>query len=372
MRDFDYFLYENNDPCEMAPNAFNPRRLMNRATSAVLQAILDKPDSACAADALRGTFGTDEINGLLRAGFLREDGDAIAIAFPFFVHEDAGILRAYCRHYATKLADRLTRTLPACRRIAGRIDNGYPEEINLYHVLCARVFDGALFDCLSESGLVATHKRQPSGLDYILTAYEKCEALDSFSNKLLCSYNRFADAACSLQSFGDADGDRHDLYRFARRLEAGQTADSEAELRRLWRALGDDARSALLRATVSLHRTGNCAPGARRLLEAFGYADDRGICVPVYGASVRSVVEELRDTVWCAVEDELRAALTAPAMLDALACKRQGAAQEELNNELYHLLFGSVNEELVRRGIVASPAYHPGEGRYLKAMELDE
>lgn len=43
-----------------------------------------------------------------------------------------------------------------------------------------------------------------------------------------------------------------------------------------------------------------------------------------------------------------------------------------MNNELYHLLFGTVNSELAQRGIVASPTRRPGEGRYFKAMELDE
>ena len=368
MRDFNYFLYENDDPDRIACNALNPRRFMNTETSGVLSAILD----GSSAEGVCRAFGADKIDSLIRAGFLRREGGVVNIAFPFFVEEDAEVLRAYCRHYAAKIADSLAEALPACRRIVQRIENGYGEEINLYHVLCGMVFDGVLFDCLSENGLGATHKRQPSGLDYILTAYEKCEALDGFANKLLCSYNRFADETCALESFRDADGNRHDLYCFARRLEAGHTNEDEAALCRLWRGLGDDPRGAILHAATSLYRTGSCDPAAHRLLRAFGYADERGICVPVYCASVQEVVDDMRDAVWNAVEDELHAALTAPPMLDALACKRHGVAQGELNNELYHLLFGTVNCVLAERGIVASPAYRPGEGRYLRAMELGE
>ena len=368
MRDFDYFLYESDDPDRIAGDALNPRKFMNAETSGVLSAILDGSD----AEGVCRAFGEDKIDSLILAGFLRREGGEVNIAFPFFVREDAEILRAYCRHHAARLADGVEAALPEIRRIIRRIDNGYGEAINLYHVLCGMVFDGVMFDRLSESGLIATHKRQPLGLDYILTAYEKCDALDRFSKKLLCSYNRFANDTCALESFGDADGNRHDLYRFARRLEAGQTTDDEAELRCLWRGFGPDVRGTILREAAALYRTGSCDPTAHRLLKAFGYADERGICVPVYGASTNDVVMELREAVWRAVEDGLREALTAPPELDSLACRRHGAAQEEMNNELYHLLLGTVNCALADRGIVASPAHRPGEGRYLKAMELDE
>ena len=371
VREFDYFLYEVSDPDEAAKSTLNPRGLMNAETSAVLSAMIDQGEEGENGEALRRAFGRERIDRLMLAGFLREDGGKMRIAFPFFLREDAEILRAYCRDYAARLADSLMPALPACRRSVRRIENGYCEEINLYHVLCGMVLDGVLFDRLCENGLVLTHRRRPSGLDYILIAYEACEALDSFANKLLCSYNRFTDGRCALQSFGDADGDRHDLYRFARRLEAGKTTEAEAELCRLWREIEPDARGTLLCAAESLHRTGGCDPSARRLLTAFGYADEGGLCVPVYGAGAQDVVLELRDIVWNAVEGGLREALSAPPELDALACRRHGAAQGELNNELYHLLFGTVSGVLAQRGFVASPAYRPGEGRSLKSMELD-
>ena len=367
MREFDYFFYLNSDPEALAGGALNPRALMNGRTSAVLSAALD----GCGFDALRRTFGEEEIDRLVSAGFLRREGGAAYPAFPFFVREDAECLRAYCDHYAVRLADALTGSLAACREIVRTIDNGVAETVNLYHVLCGMVFDGALFDCLSEAGLVATHRRQPSGFDYILIAYEQCGELFEFANALLCSYNRFTDGVCALESFGDADGDRHDLYRFARRIEAGGTTAAEEELCRLWHALGTDVKGTILREAEALYRTGRCAPDARRLLEAFGYADGGGICVPVYGTAARKAADAMSEVVWRALEGELRAALTGPRMLDALTCRRCGAAQSEVNNELYHLLFGTVGGELARRGVVASPPHRPGEGRYLKAMEID-
>lgn len=47
-----------------------------------------------------------------------------------------------------------------------------------------------------------------------------------------------------------------------------------------------------------------------------------------------------------------------------------GVPFAEIANELYHILFGSVNEELTVRGIVPSPLFRQGEGRYLKCIEI--
>ena len=47
-----------------------------------------------------------------------------------------------------------------------------------------------------------------------------------------------------------------------------------------------------------------------------------------------------------------------------------GVPFNEIANELYHILFGSVNEELMVRGIVSSPLLRQGEGRYLKCIEI--
>ena len=140
MRDFNYFLYENDDPDRIACNALNPRKFMNAETSCVLSAILNGSD----AESVFRVFGREEIDRLVRAGFLRLEAGAVSIAFPFFVEEDAEVLRAYCRHYAAKIADGLAEALSACRRIVQRVENGYAEEINLYHVLCGMVFDGVL------------------------------------------------------------------------------------------------------------------------------------------------------------------------------------------------------------------------------------
>lgn len=49
---------------------------------------------------------------------------------------------------------------------------------------------------------------------------------------------------------------------------------------------------------------------------------------------------------------------------------RYGVNRLEIANELYHIVFGSVNEELVAQKIVSVPQNLPEEGRYFKCIEL--
>lgn len=41
----------------------------------------------------------------------------------------------------------------------------------------------------------------------------------------------------------------------------------------------------------------------------------------------------------------------------------------EVANEIYHSIFGEVNEALVRSGLVAEPEAISGEGRYFRSFE---
>jgi hypothetical protein len=45
---------------------------------------------------------------------------------------------------------------------------------------------------------------------------------------------------------------------------------------------------------------------------------------------------------------------------------------KETANELWHQIFGAVNEYLVKEGVVASPNYIEGQGKYLRSLEMPE
>ena len=52
-----------------------------------------------------------------------------------------------------------------------------------------------------------------------------------------------------------------------------------------------------------------------------------------------------------------------------LSAIAHGVDVRDIANEIYHLIFGETNEILVRSGLVSTPPYYPGEGRYFRSFE---
>lgn len=250
------------------------------------------------------------------------------------------------------------------------IDNGFPVALNLYHILCGMVFDGCFFDYLSSNGAVATSRQHPSGLVYLSVIYENCEELQQLSDGLLCSYNRFVNAKCSLQSFGDAQGNRFDFYRFFRLMEQGALSDRFKDAESLVLGLGDASKVRLLDEVVSLIQTGHCDPAVMSLLELFGYVRNGAVCVPVYTPEHQKYIAEIESIVEKRIGQAISDVLLDLAGSIDITAVRHGVPRPEIANELYHIVFGSINEELVTRGIVAAPQYASGEGRYFQCIEL--
>ena len=243
--------------------------------------------------------------------------------------------------------------------------------MNLYHILCGMIFDGAFFDFLSEKKALATSRIHPSGLDYLVVIYEKCEELATFSNYLLCSYNRFCNQHCSLQTFGDSLGNRSDFYRFFRLLEQNKLPASHEPLQTLIQTASLNKDIILAETAEWLHGK-PCSSSVMHLLEAFGYAVNGKPAVPVFKPEHRPIIAQIEKNIEQLLGHSIEETLHELSSTLNITAVRQGVNQLEIANELYHLVFGCINEELVCRGIVASPPLIPNEGRYFRCIELYE
>lgn len=362
MREFEYFLFENFDADQEARNPDNPRIFLGKQTDGILSQVADYQ-----------TVRADQtvVAQLISGGVLRCDGRRTLFDCPVFLKEDAAVLRSAAQEKSAVLADMLERKLCALKAACTRIKNGFGTEQNLYHILCGMVFDGYFFDYLCGRGVLATSRLHPSGLDYLSVIYEKCKELQTFSDKLLCSYNRLINEKCSLQSFGDARGDRFDFYRFFRLMEQGEPAPKFRNAEELFqKAFGKANKDALLSETLLLVQSGQCAPDAMRLLECFGYAENGKICVPVYKPEHRQYIMEIESIVENCIGEAVAGILHEQAVSMEITAVKHGVNDLEIANEIYHIVFGSINEELVRRGIVAQPIDVPGEGRFLRCIEV--
>ncbi len=368
MRRFEYFLFENFDPDESRDSPNNPRSILGENCDPLLTMV--SQGSALAAQC-RDFFGASLIDNLIHCGVLRQKDGFLFFDCPVFLREDAAVLKESIAREALILSDRLALGIGEIRQCCASIQNGFPVGQNLYHILCGMVFDGSFFDYLCRQGAVATSRKHPGGLDYLTVLYEKCGQLQSLSNNLLCSYNRLTDGKTSLQSFGDAQGDRFDFYRFFRLLEQGKHPEKFQHARFLLEAVGGAGKDYLLSQASSFVQTGHCSSPVLGLLEEFGYAKNGVSCVPVYTSKHRKAIEQIGFITEQVLGNAIVNSLSSlSAALDITAVRNQ-VSPLEISNELYHLLFGSINEALVQRGLVSTPQCFPGEGRYMKCIVLD-
>lgn len=367
MREFEYFLFEIFDADEESSNPGNPRSFFGKATDALLTEVAQ---SQVSYNRYCEKYSTQLVRKLIDGGILRPSGTALAFDCPIFLREDAVVLHRSIASKASALVDLLDNSMTVIRDCCGEIENGFPVELNLYHILCGMVFDGYFFDYLSDKGALATSRQHPSGLDYLTVIYEKCEELQTLSDGLLCSYNRFVNAKCSLQSFGDAQGNRFDFYRFFRLMEQGKLPDKFRDAEVLLDNFGCAGKDSLLDEAVSLVQTGECAPAAMALFELFGYVQGGTICVPVYTPDHQKHILEIESIVEKSIGKAMSDTLIELAGTIDITAVKHGVNRLEIANELYHIVFGAINEELAVRGIVAAPKHIPDEGRYFKCIEI--
>ena len=84
------------------------------------------------------------------------------------------------------------------------------------------------------------------------------------------------------------------------------------------------------------------------------------------------MLEALFRLVRQAADALVREALTDLRSCAGLTANRHRVAVAETANEVYHLLFGQVNECLVRDGVVEAPEDHGPQGRYRRAFEIHQ
>ena len=371
MREFEYFLFENFDADQESQNPCNPRRIFGTETDAVLSMIASQPEKTCVYQDCCDQFGTDIVRKMVDGGILRHSGAAVVFDCPIFLREDAAVLQDRSAEKSSVLASLLESKIAEIRACCAEIHNGFSVERNLYHILCGMVFDGSFFGYLCSKGALSVSRQHPSGLDYLSVLYEKCEELQTFSDGLLCSYNRLVNEKCSLQSFGDANGDRFDFYRFFRLMEREDIPGQYREAKSLlYEIYGGADKEALLLDVIMLVQSGQCAPAARNLLEQFGYVQNGDVCVPVYTPEHQKDITEIGNIAAQCLGEAMSDTLIDLAGSIDIAAVRHGVNRLEIANELYHILFGLLNEELVTRKIVAEPQHIPGEGRYFQCIEV--
>lgn len=371
LRRFEYFIYGNLDAEKESANPGNPRNFLGSETDAILSLIAQSARGTITYRECADQFGADTLRRLVDGGILRTDGASLAFDCPVFLREDAHVLHHEIAAKSKRLARLLEDQISEIRACCSLIKNGFSVGRNLYHILCGMVFDGGFFDYFCSRGTLAVSRRHPSGLDYLNVIYEQCHELNDLSDGLLCSYNRLVNEDCSLQSFGDANGSRFDFYRFFRLMEKGGVPANFKNIAAVFQEnYGENYKRDFLADVGSLIKMSKSTPTTPSILERFGYMENGAFCVPIYTPEHQKRIAEIENLVENILGEAISDTLLELSSSIDITAVRHGVNRLEIANELYHILFGSINEELVEAGIVANPQHVPGEGRYFKCIEV--
>lgn len=310
-----------------------------------------------------GDFDHAELlNALLNIDVLQIKDDHLGIAVPFFLSRDADVLKELSKKVANIIAAELLARKERIADIISRIDNGFPAERNLYHILCAYIFDGLMFDYLDENKLVTTSRIHNSGLDYLVILYEDSALLNEYSDMLLCSYNRLTVNGKGFVSFGDSNGNRNDFYRYNRQRELNLLSERERQYMTY-------PTEVLIDKFDRMARGEDIERSYVEVFERFGYCKDGKIVVPVYNTRSYDIADKLYRFIVGIVKEPVGNALALLQRETRLSAIAHGVDVRDIANEIYHLIFGETNEILVRSGLVSTPPYYPGEGRYFRSFE---
>lgn len=310
---------------------------------------------------------------LCRTGILRKENDHLFFDCPVIFHQDHPVLLQLTARHARYAVDLLLKHCNELYAIGAQKQDAFPPERHLYHLLCGGVLDGTIFDHLEQHQLVSTGKPLSTGADCLTIVYEDHSVLNGFSDGLLCSFNRLRTEQCTFVSFGDSKGYRRDLYRWfmCRSLLKPELADTPLDAMLATATLESLRAEAGKQWQAYMQGTPIPAPWLD-VFSHFGYLSGSSPTIPVYTHSeIDTCLSSLDELVIPLLLPILDEALRDIAASNNLTAIKHGVKPADMANEVYHILFGQINEQLVCSGIVTTPPEVPGEGRYLRCIEMN-
>ncbi len=376
--------YDALSPSYVSHKAFVPEILYQIAQS--MPYTLTQENLAEVLD-LDATIVESAINSLLRINAISEKSHAYKLNFTVFLESDIEALQ----HFVTDAKQAMVNQIAALETVIDKAlrplthRNRFTRERWLYHILCDSIFDGLAFDYFDKKGYFQSSKAQPGGRDYIIYGFENSPLVKQFSNNLLCSSNNFRSGSYVFNSFGDANGQRKDLFRFFKCINKSLASGSPFEAINLdYIQLNDENNKALAEAcgkfldkvlaeTVKYEELSHEEKAYADWMLKFEYLEvSEGVLrcvVPVFEKADERVMSAIADLVLEQVHAIVRDFFVQfERDMTEVTSVRHDIEFKEVAIELWHQLFGFTNEELAAKGVVSTPSYVPGEGRYFRSF----
>ena len=332
----------------------------------------------------------DLLSNMENIGMVSKNQDKYSVSFPVILEKDVPIIDNLTSSIALRLSKKIISHKQEIQNLASSIkcldEFGYDRI--LYHVIGCDILDGTVMKEFSKRCIFSTSKPQYDHRNYILFGYEQNEVVSCFSEKLLCSRNCIETADVDFVSFGDCNGNRQDMFRFMKQVTSNLnnvTPNPDLNLsyihileqhnRHLTQVCAEIIRKALY-TEKSASSFSNEEMDAIKFLKELKYIelDESGsviVTVPLFHADDERVIENISNYLIKLIEAEVASEFSnLKSKLQNLSAVVHGVDEKEIANELWHQVFGNINEHLVRDELFSTPESRSGEGRYFQAIYI--
>lgn len=332
----------------------------------------------------------DLLSNMEKIDMVSKKQNRYSVSFCVVLEKDLPIIDNLSQAIALRLTQKIMKHKQEILNLASRIKclDGFGYGRILYHVIGCDILDGTTFFDFNKRGILSISKPQYANRDYILVGFEQNEVVACFSDKTLCSRNRKIAAGVEFASFGDGNGNRHDMFRFMRQLTS-RLADVTPNLslnssyihileqqNKHLIEVCSEIITKVLRAEKSDPSFSDEENDALKFLEELKYIeiDESGrvkIVVPLFDADDAIPIDDISNYLIDLIGDDIASEFgDLKRKMQGLSALLHGIDEKEIANELWHQILGNINENLVQEGLFASPESIIGEGRYFQAIYI--
>ncbi len=375
---------------------FNPFTVYNQPHAAEILyqiASLDQSQRTRLEIAERLNIEVDRISVLvdemIHLNIISEFEECLSLNFTVILNEDVQKIDAFSLSLSQQIAKLLINESPFFDDCASRLNANPQFDVSrlLYHIIACEIFDGSAIDLLADHQLIKTSKLQKGNRDYILFGFEDHEKVTEMSDKLLCSCNTLTSNGVSFRSFGDGNGQRNDLYRHQNIIKQNiyKTRLNDDVNHSYMPIIEENLKKDVQILSELVHRINknennldlfsNEEKVYLKYLNTLEYIEIKNdrveISVPVFTVEDKLIMAEIHSKVMAIVLPLFKACVQSfPASMDITALKHN-VEVTELMNELWHQVFGNINEQLVEKGFLSQPPFIEGQGRYFRAIYFE-
>lgn len=306
---------------------------------------------------------------------IQDKNGYFCLNFPFFLDKDIKIIQSIVSNILNKSKEILTLNIQLIKQKVSKIYPNIRSELSLYHLLCGKIFDGIMFEFLEQQGLLKQSYIQNDNRDYMLIGYQNSHKCNKFNANLYCSFNNAKYNNNSLTSFGNANGDRLDYFRYFKLREKNTIYGKFSVLHKNFANLSSlDIIKISFNVIVNL--INNIPIEDNKYLKMLKYTNyidkNNKIIVPIFDDYINKTTllfNEVKEKLGCYFTNILNS-FKEDILKSNITCVKHNIPIDQLCNELWHIFFGLLNQFLIKEKIVASPQHFFRQGKYLKCIYL--